>query len=214
MKNKDKKLLLNIVLLSAVALSIAQFFFPVFSVNTYDLPNEGQNNYKQECYIFLSRTISFNDDGSVRGFYNNLLYIDLDNAFSKKLDIDDESNSHQVSNFIIPFFILLLSITALYVTFFYFSYKSIKFCGIKKTRYLLYAGLTLVISFIGFFSSSLLILRLYGWDISYIKVDLSFYYIILAIILFFVGYFIQNYFIDYDIDKSNVEKMLFEKYKM
>ncbi len=207
MKNKDKKTLLNVFVLLAVALSIAQFFFPVNSVNTNDYPEEFIYDAKQENYILLCRFINYNEDGSVNRIITMPLYQ------GQKKGITLRQNIQSTSDAVVPVSMIVSLGMILYSLFFYFSYKGIKYCGIKKTRFFLYSAITMILNTVSVFLGTFFIFDHFGFNTKYIRFELSFYYMMLSIILFSIAYIIQSRFIDYSEDKPTIEKVFFEKYE-
>ena len=162
MKNKDKKLVLNIITILAVALSITQFFFPVYSLSTYDFPQKYSKNRIKENYLLFNRYLFFDENDFLEKVDYNLLHIE---TYNSELEIDDVENLGQGSFYILPGAILFLIIIFLISIFIYFVYKSIRLCGIKKTRFFMYSAITLIIITIGFFIGTLSILKISYSDV-------------------------------------------------
>jgi len=216
MKNKDKKMLLNIIALAAVGFSIAQIFFPVFSINTFDTEfmKDFDRGFKIENYIFMDRYHIYENNLGVKtlvGINDVILHI----YFQREIPLVDRNNPNSVqqSSLIIPLAIGTLSIFGVLSIFLFFTYKALKFCGKKKTRYFLYSGITFFIFIISFLIGSIVPLYLYSYDLSTIKFGYAFYYMLIALCLFFISYYIQANYIDYEEDKPAIEKVLFDKYK-
>ncbi len=233
MKNKDKKFVLNLFALIAVALTIASIFTPLYSSDTFDYYKDMGYEYEDisfrwivESSILFSRwNIAIGNMTGVKYFIFGIFPYETEEF--KEMNIEGlqlasyELISEDVeprSNMVVIVISLLISILLL-ASFFYFCYKGIKSCVRKKTRYLLYAGFISFFitfgSFFVFYFSLNLIESKNDWlqFTDYFKFEYGFYYMIVSIILFFIAFVLQNYFIDFSEDKSTVEKVLFEKYK-
>jgi len=191
---KNKKLLLNLIILLAVAFSIVSLFAPVISYdnspwyNDYGLkPSE---YWKHDYGIFYNHDLR--GDKSVNVY--RILHIIEFKEGKIGLSIWD-------SSIITNFSFILISGILLFSLFSYFCYKSIKVDDHKKTRYLFYAGISMVATISAF------ILSLHSTAGSFynsrfpgevvFKLGYGFYCMLAASILFFVAYSIQYYFVDF-----------------
>lgn len=233
MKNKDKKFVLNLFALIAVALTIASIFTPLYSSDALDHFKDMGYEYEDisfrwlvESSILYSRwNIAIGNITGIKYFIFGIFpyetqefkEINIEGLQLSSYELISEGVEPQ-SNMTIIIISLLISVLLL-ISFFYFCYKGIKSCVRKKTRYLLYAGfisffITFGSLFVFYFNLNFIQSKndwLHFTD--YVKLEYGFYYMIISIILFFIAFILQNYFVDYTEDKSTVEKVLFERYK-
>ena len=232
MKNKDKKLMLNLFVLIAIALTIASIFTPSLSSNSLDYYEKGGFTYNDVGFkwvvdssiIFSRWTVSIGNITAAKYFifgffpYETELWKEVNLEGLQIMSYDLISEDVAPSSNILITGILLIIFTLL-ISFFYFYYRGIKNCSRKKTRYFLYDGIIVlfiaIISFFVFNFSLNLIESNKTWLelTDYIKFEYGFYYMIISSVLFFSAFVLQNFFIDYSEDKATVEKVLFEKYK-
>jgi hypothetical protein len=233
MKNKDKKFILNIFILIAISLIIASIFTPLYSFNTIDhFESEGYTyediGFKwifEYSIIFNRWTFTTENLTGIKYFIFG--FIPFETLQWNKMNINQlESTSYnfisegvEPSSNILLIIAVLVSSIILFISFFYFCYKGIKFGVRKKTRYFLYAGVNAclinIISFLAFYFSLIVIESKNDWlkFTNFIKFEYGFIYMLISIVLFLIAFIIQYYFIDFTKDKTTVEKVLFEKYK-
>ena len=221
-KGDNKKFLLNVIVISAVALSIAAIFTPISSFDMLDYYDskdiqDPESHWSLHSYFFLAH-YTFNKGSRTAERYGifHVLYYDTPewgelnsggNLVAKYGSVPS-SNALNVMSF------LVFGALGLFA-YFYFCFKSLKVCGKKKTKFFLYSG----IIGLAVISSSIISLNfnlnfLYNSSLSdFIRLDYGFYYIVIASVLFIIAYFTQTYLVDFSEEKPNIEKVFFEKYK-
>ncbi len=213
MKNKDKKNLLTLIAILAVAFSIAQFFFPVYSFSTYDYNEEYKTNWKKENYIFFSRFIHYDSNDKVDSIISYPFYIESSSKYQYNINLDKDENFSLRSGKALPTLFVIISVISLYFMFFYFCYRSFRFCGKEKTRYFLFTAVIMLLFMSFFMIGTYMILSQTFQNIFLIRLNLSFYYMIISIFLFLLAYILQNRYIDYEEDVPKTGQEQFEKFK-
>ncbi len=234
MKNKDKKTILNLVALAAVAFSVATLFTPVASWNLLDIYKDagvdnpcefGLSYWSTEVSTLFIRLKHTDDNITV---YNHLFfafipiasegweqrYIGESKVTNYEFSIDPQVPSSRATTVMstIVFGVVLL------VLLLYTTLKGFKYCEVKKTKWFFYSGFITISMGIGllitvFFDINYFDNWPHGNYTDYIRLEYGFFYIVISSVLFFTAYIIQNYFIDFSKDKPEIEKNLFEKYK-
>ncbi len=220
MKEKDKKILLNVIVLVAVILGFISFFAPTISADYSDLLKElGTEN--PEKYIkskhapLLHHHITYDfsnpDDPSEYHIYTFFQFFKFETGTYREINSAHKLNPdlyyiNQASNFLNVFFMLyILMLIILPILLIYFIYKGIKNIY-NKTRYFLYLFIltltTCVIFMIGMYYSinSQDINNLGYTDI--ITIEYGFYLSIATIVLFFLAHILQNYYLEYPKEKT------------
>jgi hypothetical protein len=212
MKNSDnKKLLLNLIILVAGAFSIAAILTPIASfdqIDSYESLDYGipEEHWKIDSYVLFTHYNYVK--GSQTGDRYAILHIFYYDT-PEWIQIGPKGSWDSINIMSSLVFGSLGLVSYIFVL-----YKSFKICGKKKTKYFLYASIILII----IISAEIFILTLslnsvYQGYADFIKLGYGFYYVITASILFIIGYFSQSYLVDFSKEKTNIEKVLFEKYK-
>ena len=231
MKNKDKKLIANIVILGGIALSIASFITPISSFDVSEVYRdhgftELDSYWKLDAYLTVSHYMILSQ-GMQGNRYKIFTIFSIEDEFYTEMDYrgswitsydldPTRDNTPVLSNAILEMAQFAAQVILLCLLI-YFCFKSSKTCCQKKTKYPLYTGcITLVLALSDFFGVYLTLGNIdydaLGYT-NYIGFKLGFYYLIIASALFLIGYIVQWYFIDFSEDKPIVEKALFEKYE-
>lgn len=220
MKEKDKKILLNMIVLVAISLGFISLFAPTISNDYSDLlkklGTENPEKYtKHEITPILIHSIAYDfsnpDNPSEYHIYNFFQFLKFETGTPRETDYAHETNPdlyyiNQASNFsnIFVMFYIIASIT-FPLLLIYFIYKGIKNIY-NKTRYFLYVGsiilISVVIFMVGMYYSinSLDIYNLGYIDIT--TIEYGFYLGIVTIVLFFLAYILQNYYLEYPKEKT------------
>ena len=236
MKNKNKKLLLNLIVISAVALSIAPIFTSIYNTDYSGEFGSQDDPWKvtmvyEIALFYTHRNYKINDlSGNFYLIFN--LYKIKDQGHKKIFETysttENEGSVMSYGSLINK--LIFVAFGGFFTIFLYFfCYKSIKEINRKKTIFPLYAGIMVLIIVVAcFFAFSTYIDdQEYEYDkldnqrdinnnkieFSDIRLDLGFYYLITSSILFFITYFIQSRIIDFSENTPTIEKNLFEKYK-
>jgi len=222
MQEKNKKLLLNLVILFAIAFFIAIFFAPITSINYSDvLEKNGYENpnlyWKYEKGFFLrcysiynkdknnpSEYYRYSDELDLFSFeFGDKTLSDSFNEFSFYRSYRSNRDNH-LSIFMYGISGILFLIFGI-VFFSYLCYNGIKSINIKKSNYFLYLGTLYLFAFIFY-----CILSYYFYDFMDVKnlgyadvftFEYGFYINIASIILFFIAFFIQQYFLVFPDEK-------------
>ncbi len=223
MQEKNKKLLLNLIILFSIAFFIAILFVPITSVNYSDvLEKNGYENpnlyWKYEQALLLRKYSVYNKDDNPSEYHR---YSDELNLFS--FEIGDKTLSDSFTEFSFyrsyfsnrdnPFSMFLSGILSILfvvfgIAFFsYFCYNGFKSINVKKSNYFLYLGILYIVAFTFY-----CIISYYFYDFMDVKnlgytdvftFEYGFYINIAIIILFFIAFFIQQYFLVFPDEKIN-----------
>jgi len=225
MQEKNKKNLLNLIVLVAIALLLVSSFLPMFCIDYSDIQkdigNEDPKKYsKVDASLFLWHysEFDFTNPNSSYEFHSYRLFnlisfktgepVDIESNLIFKEDQEGFVNRGDVifSNNLINIIYAALAPLGL-ALFFYMSYKGIKNIHFKKTRYFLYIGISaslVIIAFFVLFYYYLYIADFYNWGYTnYMTFDYGFYTAITSVVLFLTAFFIQKYLIYYK--KTNRE---------
>jgi hypothetical protein len=212
MHKKNKKLLLNLIVLSAIACAVVSVLAPCISLDLSNLLEE--YGYEDPDYyhiievspvIWHVTTHDFRDPsnptiGHEYIFLNLLTFGDGKGIDINTIVVKDPKVYFGESNSIINVLSIIYVILDVLVfsLFFYFFYMGIKNIGVKKTRYFLYSTILGVIILVLFVIGSYYVFDIIDLDnlgyIYFVNFGYGFYLGILSIILFFIVYIIQQYF--------------------
>ena len=221
MKEKDKKLLLKLIVIVAIAIGFLYLFVPSFFIDFSDLSKysgvENPEKYvKIEYAPFLIHEIAYDfsnsDDPSEYHIYYFLNILKFETGEARDISSPHMQNPdiyyiNKSSNFINIFYMsTFLALIIVPILIFYFLYKGFKSIDNKKTKYFLYAGFVNLIVFVFYITAYFYFIK--SMDIynlgytSFINIGYGFYLVIISIILFFFAYILQNYYIKYQKEKT------------
>lgn len=216
----NKKTLLKIVILTAIILSIISLFVPMIIMDYsdvlddlqkqgYDVPKR-YSKLETSILLWIHSVYNYNNPDSppVHQSYRlfNLIEfekgkpIDIESAL---ININDQDILNKRGDFLFSTNIASLIYIAIFpiglAIFIYLIYKGFKNIGIKKTKYFLYLGILPSVIFILFLVGNYLYLSIVDFNdlgyTKYITLGYGFYTVIASIILFFIAYILQQYFI-------------------
>ena len=213
-EDEFKKKIIAILVLAAISLSLVSTLSPVFTMSTEDsLKDAGYENvdYYQDCsfYFFFSyyatydnRNLFSNDDTLVDSYIVVFYLFDYHPVVAEKssemkdpyYELLNEKNRtfafiKGINDVLMLFFCFFLGFLYLY-----FCYKNFKNIGVK-TRYPLYSSFIGFLFLGGFYFGTNSFLSIYSPLFpKYIVLGYSFYYILIASLLFLIVYVLQNYF--------------------
>jgi len=217
MQEKNKKTILNIIILMAISFAFISLFAPINCIDYSDvLEQNGYENpdlyWKIEQSIFLKDFSEYDyrypDSPQEFHRYTIFHFLKFETGIStgeftsiSDYDVSSENNKNlQLSNSLINMAGILISFF-FFVLFIYFSYKIIKNLENKPGRYILYNAVLFIIIFVSVIISGIYINYLKdvnnlgymdAWYFGY-----GFYLMIGSIVLFFMAYFLTRYYLDY-----------------
>ena len=218
--NIDKKFILNIMVITAIASTILACILPYFSFNLLDVYKNYEDTprypWEIECSLLTKELRVYDNTGNNKELvYESYQICIIYNFETGELPTDlKETKEDSSGNYFFPsmiFFLIVIVPVYILINFFaYFSIKSFKDCGNKKTKYFLYAGITLLIIVLlnlaqVYNSYSSLDVDNLGY-VNSIKFEYGFYLLIMSIILFFTAYFTQDYLVDFGKESENTLK--------
>ena len=224
---------MNVLAIAAIAFAIATIFTPVVSFSTLDIYHDygidepceyGYIYWKTEYTSFLSIVSYVEENVTFYAINFPFFVIYSDNwdyrsisegditqyAFSIQAKEPSSRVLSEMSYYLFgPFFLFGML---------YFFYKGMKYCDVEKAKWFFYSGFLMAVAAIGIRISYHIMIDTfdpwpYGNYTDYIVLEHGFIYMITSSILFFTAFIIQNYFVDYDEDKPEIEKNLFERYQ-
>lgn len=220
MQEKNKETVLKIIILTAIILTAISFFAPMASIDYSDvlddLEKQGYNPprtyVKKEVSLVLWKhsIYDFSDPNSPSEHHSYRLFnliefetekpINIDSTLinPKDLDLLNEKGDIFFSTNIASLIYVALFPIGLAI-FIYLIYKGFKNIGIKKTKYFLYLSiLTPIISILFIAANYFYIDTIDFYNLNYINymiIEYGFYIGMAGIILFFIAYILQQYFI-------------------
>jgi len=225
-ENKTKKNIAQLIIIAAIAFSIAAHFSPIISFDfsdwwqgeivESDIKEEAPIDWQAEYYYFLRyfNVQSFELDeitGGQSGFTSlnlfHLIEIRLRDDVNINNDINYYGNSNPYTNnpsLMVVAFSFIPAGFALILLCFYFGFVSLKNISNKYSKAPLYAGISFIISLI------ILVIAVYVWFAvldanrglsNYFVFGYGLYYSIISAILYFIGFFMQKT-IDYTTEED------------
>jgi len=213
MQEKNKKTILNIIIIFSISLTTASLFTPILKFDYSDvLTAHGYENpewyWTYESTVFYSHRTEYyfgentNEKPSEYHFYkifHGMFNIESGKSSAVIVSEYNRGESPFISNTITQMITMILAVIFLFSGV-YFIYKGIKLCFIKKNKYFLYIGIICLIGLTGFILASYY--DFYFADsnnlgyINFIQPGYGFYLFCIAIALMFMAYIIQSYYLD------------------
>jgi len=221
MKNEHKEILLNLIVLAAVAIAIVSLFVPIIGVDYSDIEkNMGIEDFSYvktyygplTAHIIVSDSLESDDAHEYHTYWFFGFFkfetgtpIEYESAHLKNpYDFYITASNNYLYLLFVSFFMGMSIYPFLFI---YFSYRGIQNIDIKKTKYFLYLGIVNLISLISFLIGGYFLVNSFDVNnvgyVNFITFQYGFYLVITSVILFFLSYIMQNYFIDYSEKKSS-----------
>lgn len=213
MQEKNKKTILNIIIIFFIASITAGLFTPVIKFDYSDvLKAHGYENtewyWTYESTVFYSHRTEYyfgentNEKPSEYHFYkifHGMFNIESGRSTAGIVSEYNRGESPFISNIITQMITMTLAVILLFSGV-YFIYKGIKLCFIKKNKYFLYLGIMGSIGITSFILASYY--YFYFSDnsnlgfINFIQPGYGLYLFCIAIALIFAAYIIQSYYLE------------------
>ncbi len=226
MQNKDKKTILNLIIICALAFAIVGFFVPVSSVSYSDVLVE--NGYEQPDLYWVKSGSLLSDYFSVYDYrdsnkpsefhrYTFFNFLKFENGepsgeFSSITDYDSnvENNWEGPLSYSLIRNIEFIFSLLLFLLFIFFCYKIFKNNAFKQNNLILYLGLVVLVTFFYalfsyYYGTILRDVNNLGYA-NVLKFEYGFYLTILSIILLLSLYILKKYNIFFNLDHNNVKK--------
>ena len=220
MQNKNKKILLNLVFISAIALGITSLFVPTTRIDYSDLyEDSGYTNIERYAVLesspILTRYVEYDfsksNAPSENHRYSILTIFHFESGEPVKIKASVYLND---TDYVIESYGLIDMFSMIYVVFeivltailFLLLYRGFKNMY-QKNRYFLYLGLVSLVIFVLtiiaiYYTENLADINNLGYT-NYLTFQYGFYLGIVAIILFFTAHILQNYFIEHTEQEKN-----------
>jgi hypothetical protein len=208
MNDKNKKFILKLIVIFAIVIATTSLFLPFTSFDLRDYYKENGINYDAYWKYDMSYVIyHFSTyDNTIEAASNYDKYVILTaipisetGQFSDKFQSmwanENIPNSSITATRISSTTILILFL----FLFSFLSYQSFKYCILKKTRYLFYSGVIILIGVVCLISYAIITMNIidsnnFGYN-NYRTYGPGFYLMIVSIILFFIAHLMQTYFL-------------------
>lgn len=224
MQEKNKKTILNIIILMAISFAFISLFAPINCIDYSDvLEQNGYENpdlyWKKETSFLLNHLSEYDYRNSEnhQEFHRYSLFHLLNfetgeptGEFSTVNDYDilSENNKNPPISYTLYNMLELIISFLLFVIFIFFSVKIINKKSNKKDKYILYNSITILIIFIlsiasafylNYFKDHNNLGYMDAWTFGY-----GFYLMIVSITLFFIAYFMKRYFFEFKRKTQNL----------
>ena len=220
MEKKYKKTLLDLIIITAIAMTIISLFLPIICIDYSDV-YKNEYNEEPDKYAKLENSIllwhyAYYDLSNPEEPYENhqyRLFNIIKFETGKPIDIQSNIVSLEEREFLtnngdfffstnIAIYIYMAFIPIGLAVYIYLCYKGIKNIGIKRTKYFLYLALLSVIIFIvyivgNYFFLETLDIRNIGYS-KHMTTGDGFITGLISVTLFFIAYVTQQYFIKID----------------